>query len=223
MSDQTSADIGRARPDLTSQWIAAIVASAVVGFVMAMIAAIVRDAFDLTGPNAGMFATVFLFALEIVTAVPSFAVYANRTAAVLRQRLPELPVLTWYVLHALFGIVLGTGVAATEMATEPAPYEPPETSLVASIFIGGAIAGALLGAVIGTLQAWVLRKAARTVGIWIGWSTLGGTAFALFALALYIDTSPNLWYQLQTQLLGFVIAVLAGLALLPAVHRLKPR
>ena len=71
-----------------------------------------------------------------------------------------------------------------EMATEPAPYELPETSLVASIFIGGAIAGALLGAVIGTLQAWVLRKAARTVGIWIGWSTLGGTAFALFALAL---------------------------------------
>ena len=223
MSDQAGADIGQARPDLTSQWIVAIVASAVVGFVMAMIAAVVRDAFDLTGPNAGVPATVFLFALEIATAVPSFTVYANRTAAVLRSKLPDLPVLTWYVLHVLFGVVLGTAVAFTEMGTEPAADEPPETQLVIGIFIGGAIAGALIGVVVGALQAWVLRKAARTVGIWIRWSTLGGTAFMLFALALYIDTSPNLWYQLQTQLLGFVIAVLAGVTLLPAVHRLEPR
>jgi hypothetical protein len=223
MTDADSAGAGRSGSDLTSQWIVAIVTSAIVGFVMAMIAAVVRDAFDLTSPTAGALATVFLFALEIVAAVPSFTVYANRTAAVLGQRLPGLPTLTWYALHVLFGIVLGAVVALTEMGTEPSPYEPPERSVVAGIFIGGAIAGALIGVVIGGLQALVLRKAARAVGAWVAWSTLGGASFSLFALALYIDPSPNLWYQLQAQALGFVIAIVAGMALLPAVYRLNPR
>ena len=223
MSNQGSGYLGPSQPDLGSQWIAAILISAVVGFVMAMIAAVIRDAFDLTGPNAGVLATGVLFAVEIVAAVPSFAVYANRTAAVLRQKLPELPVLTWYALHVLLGVALGAVVALTEMGTEPTPYEPPETSVAAGLFVGGAIAGAVLGVTVGGLQALVLRKAARTVGMWVGWSALGGTAFALFALALYIDTSLSLWYQLQTQLLGFAIAVVSGLALLPAVHRLQPR
>ena len=221
MSDQGLAD--RTPSGLTSQWIGAIVASAAVGFVMAMIAAVIRDAFDLTVPNAGFLATALLFAVEIVTAVPSYAVYANRTGAVLRQKLPNLPTLTWYVLHVLFGVALGTVVALTEMGTEQTPYEAPDTSLVIGIAIGGVIAGALLGVVVGALQGLVLRNATRSVGRWVAWSTVGGTAFALFAITLYFDTSPSFWYQVHTQAVGFAIAVLSGLALLPTVHRLEPR
>jgi hypothetical protein len=164
-----------------------------------------------------------LFATEIVTAVPSFAVYASRTGVVLRRRLPAFPVLTWYALHVLLGVALGVIVAYLERAVEPAPYDPPTLSDVLGIGLGGLLAGAVLGAVLGALQGLVLRKAARTVGRWTAFSTLGGTAFALFALTLYIPGDHSIASEVLTLAVGFVIAVMAGLALLPAVHKLEPR
>jgi hypothetical protein len=208
---------------IASQWFQAIVASALVGVVMGAIAYAMRQAFGLTSPKAGLFATLLLFMTEIVTAVPSFAVYANRTGAVLRQKLPGFPVLTWYALHVLLGVVLGIVVAFLERSVEPAPYEPPAPAAVTSTAFGGVFFGALIGAAVGALQALVLRKAARTVGIWVAWSALGGTALGLFALALYIPGDHGLVSEAATLGLGAVVAIIAGMALLPAVHRLRPR
>jgi hypothetical protein len=213
-----------AQADLSRQWIAAIVASAVVGFVMGGIAYATRQAFDLTTPNAGALATLFLFATEIVTAVPSFAVYANRTGAVLRAKLPRFPQLTWNALHVMLGIGLGIVVASLELGTEPAPPDAPASGseVVTGLAIGGVIAGAMLGAAIGWLQGRVLRKAARSVGRWIGFSTLGGTALGLIALTEYIPGDRSSTSETLTLGVGALIAIVAGVALLPALHRLEP-
>jgi hypothetical protein len=208
--------------DIGGQWVQAIVASALVGLVMGGIAYAMRQAFDLTSPRAGVLTTLLLFATEIVTAVPSFAVYANRTGAILRNRLPAFPVLTWYALHVLIGVVVGIIVAYFERGVEPAPYESPAVAVVISLAFGGVVSGALIGAVVGGLQALVLRKAARTVGMWVAWSTLGGTAFGLFALVLYVPGDHSIASEILTLGVGALIAVLAGMALLPAVRRLHP-
>ena len=223
MSDPVSGGSTRLPQDLTSQWVQAIVASALVGIAMGGIAYAVRQALDQTSPNAGAFATLLLFVTEIVCAVPSFAVYANRTGAILRRLLPAFPTLTWYALHVMLGVALGAIVAYVERGVEPAPHDPPALSLVMSAAFGGVLAGLALGAAIGALQALALRKAARTVGRWVTWSTVGGAAFGLFALALYVPGDHSIASEMRTLGLGAVIAVLAGLALLPAVHRLEPR
>ena len=214
-----------AQSDLGRQWIAATVASALVGFVMGGIAYAMRQAFDLTSPNAGVLATLLLFATEIATAVPSFAVYANRTGIVLRAKLPRFPQLTWNALHVLLGIGLGIVVASLEMGMGSASPEAdaPASGVVASTAIGGVIAGAMLGAAIGGLQARVLRKAARAVGLWVGFSALGGTALGLIALTYYVPGDQLVASELQTLGLGAIIAVIAGVALLPALHRLEPQ
>jgi hypothetical protein len=222
MSDPAGVGADRSPPAVTSGWVQAIVTSALVGFVMGGIAYAVRQVFGLTSPDAGFVATLLLFATEIVTAVPSFAVYANRTGVILRRKLPAFPTLTWYALHVLIGVAVGTLVAYVERGSEPAPYEPPARSVAMSLAFGGVLAGAIIGAAVGGLQALVLRKAARSVGRWIGFSALGGTAFGLFAFALYIPGDHGIASEMLTLGLGAVIAVAAGLALLPAVHRLQP-
>jgi hypothetical protein len=222
MADPVSPGRDRSQPDIKSEWISAIVTSAVVGFVMGVIAYAVRQLFGLTSPDAGFLATLLLFVTEIATAVPSFAVYANRTGAILRRKLPAFPTLTWYALHVLLGVALGTIVAYLERGMEPAAFDPPTRSMVMQTVFGGIMSGAIIGAAVGGLQALVLRQAARAVGIWIGFSTLGCTALGLFALSLYIPGDHSIASEILTLGLGGIIAMVAGVTLLPAVHRLQP-
>jgi hypothetical protein len=59
--------------------------------------------------------------------------------------------------------------------------------------------------------------------MWIAWSALGGTALALFALVLYIPADRSFASELLMLVVGFAVAVAAGVALLPAVRALQPR
>jgi hypothetical protein len=91
------------------------------------------------------------------------------------------------------------------------------------VAVGGMMTGAVVGAATGGLQALVLRKAVREVGDWIRWSALAGTTFGGYALVLAIGSDQPLTDEVLTQLLGAAIAVAAGVAMLPALHHLKPR
>lgn len=222
MSGPDDTEFDRDRQILTSDWTKAIVASALIGFVMEGTAYLMHQAFGLTGSSANKVGILLLFVTQIVTAVLSFAVYANRTAAVLRRRLPGFPTLTWYALHVLFGIALGATIAFFGIDMDTTSIEPTTAEVIA-VAIGGAIAGGFLGFAVGALQALVLRKVARTVGTWIRWSTIGGTAFALFAIGFYIPEDRSIASEGLSLSVGFAIAVAAGLGMLPAVHRLQPR
>jgi hypothetical protein len=194
-----------------------------VGVALALVAFAVRQMLGMPDPNAGFVARAVLFAAEIVTAAAALAVYATRTGAVLLEKLPAFPTLTWNALHILIGVVLGAFIALGEMGAEPTPYEAPELSLVASIAIGGVVAGAFIGAALGALQALVLRNVVREVGTWIRWSALAGTAFGGYALVLYIGSEPALDNEIKTQLISFVVAVVGAIVMLPALHRLQPK
>src|SRR5262245_8114422 len=156
-----AASLDRSSQILSADWVKANVVAAAAAFVLGLVAFVVREMIGMPDPDAGWGARVLLVAVEVVTAATAFAIYATRTGAVIRQKLPQFPELTWNALHVLIGVAVGAVVAAIEMGMEPAPREPPTTPVVVSMAIGGALAGAFLGAIWGALQSLVLRKVAR--------------------------------------------------------------
>src|SRR5262245_17153040 len=218
-----AASLDRSSQILSADWVRANVVAAAAAFVLALVAFVVREMLGMPDPDAGWGARVVLVAVEVVTAATAFAIYATRTGAVIRQKLREFPELTWHALHVLIGVAVGRAAAAVEMGAGPATVEPPTGPLVVSMAIRGAVAGAVLAAILGALQSLVLRKVAREVSSWIGWSVLAGTTFAAYALVLYIDADRSLGNEILTQLVSFAVAVVGGVVMLPALHRLAPR
>jgi len=209
-------------PGLDAAWLRANVDAAGVSFVLGLVTYAIRQALGLPDPDAPLLVKATMVAAETVAAAATFAVYAVRTGAVLAQKLPAFPPLTWNALHILAGIVVGAGIGLLSAGATPEPYEPPSLSLVTGMTVAGMLMGAILGGVLGTAQALVLRKAVRDVSLWIRWSAISGTAFGLFALALYINSDQSLGSEVLLLVLSFIIAVAAGLLMLPAVDRIEP-
>jgi hypothetical protein len=197
--------------------------AAAAAFVLGLAAFGIRQMLGLPDPDAGLVARTVMVAVEIGTAAAAYAVYSVRTGTVLRGRLPAFPALTWNVVHLFMGLVVGAAIGILQMDAEPAVRESPAPSLVAGMAIGGILAGAAIGAGWGVLQALILRKAAREVGFWISWSALSGTTFGAYALVLYIGSDQTLASESLTQFLSFAITLVAGIVMLPALHRLQPR
>ncbi len=120
------------------------------------------------------------------------------------------------------GLGVGTVVALLELEADSATRENLTSSSILRMAVGGAMLGAFMGAGAGALQALVLRKAAREVGDWIRWSALAGTTLGGYALALGIGSDQPLRDEVLVQLLGFAIAIVAGIMMLPALLRLRP-
>ena len=218
-----SADLAQSPYDLGADWIRANVAAAAATFVLGLATFGLRQMLDLPDPNAGAFAKALLALAEMLAAATGFAIYAVRTGAVLRRKLPDFPPLTWNALHILIGCGVGATVAFVELSAGPTTTrESVPISTILSIAVGGMMTGAAIGAVAGGMQALVLRKAARGVGDWLRWSALAGTTFGAYALALAIGSDQPLTDEVLTQLLGAAIAVAAGVVMLPALHRLQP-
>lgn len=217
------AGLDRSPQGLAVDWIRANVAAAVAGFVLGLAAFGVREMLGMPDPDAGVIAKAVLVLAEVLAAAATSTIYAMRTGAVLLRKLPAFPPLTWNTFHAMIGIGVGLFVAVTAMGAEPAAREGPAASVILSIAIGGVLAGSFLGAAMGGAQALILHKAAREVGDWVRWSALAGTTFGAYALALNVGPDQTLANEILIQLIGFVVAVAAGLVMLPAFHRLQPR
>jgi len=217
-----SADLARSPTDMSVDWIRANVAAALVSFILGIATFALRQMLGLPDPEAGGFARALQSIAEVFAAVVGFAVYGVRTGMVLQRKLPSFPPLTWQALHILMGLGVGVVVALLELDMDSAPRENRTPPSILSIAASGAMLGAFLGAGAGALQALILRKAAREVGDWIRWSALAGTTLGGYALALGIGSDQPLRDEVLTQLLGFAIAIAAGIVMLPALLRLRP-
>jgi hypothetical protein len=207
---------------MSVDWIRANAVAALVSFVLGVATFGLRQMLGLPDPDAGAFARGLQGLAEVTAAIIGFAVYGMRTGTVLQRKLPSFPPLTWQALHILMGLGVGIVVALLELQADSAPRENLTPSSILSIAVGGMMIGAVMGAGAGALQALVLRKAAREVGDWIRWSALAGTTLGGYALALGIGSDQPLRDEVLTQLLGFAIAVAAGIVMLPALLRLRP-
>jgi hypothetical protein len=216
-----SADLARSPTDMSVDWIRANAVAALVSFILGVATFGLRQMLGLPDPEAGAFARALQGMAEVFAAIAGFAVYGMRTGTVLRRKLPSFPPLTWQALHILMGLGVGIVVALLELEADSAPRENL-TSSIFSMAVGGMMLGAFMGAGAGALQALVLRKAAREVGDWIRWSALAGTTLGGYALALGIGSDQPLRDEVLIQLLGFAIAIAAGIVMLPALLRLRP-
>ena len=222
MSIPESADLARSPTDMSVDWIRANAVAAFISLVLGVATFGLRQILGLPDPDAGVFVRALQGSAEVIAAIAGFAVYGVRTGAVLQRQLPRFPPLTWQALHILMGLGVGIAVALLELQADSAPRENLTTSSILSIAVGGMMIGAFMGAGAGVLQALVLRKAAREVGDWIRWSALAGTTLGGYALALGIGSDQPLRDEVLVQLLGFVIAIAAGVVMLPALLRLRP-
>jgi hypothetical protein len=217
-----SADLTRSPTDISVDWIRANAVAAFVSFVLGVATFGLRQMLGLPDPEAGVFARALQSTAEVFAAIAGFAIYGVRTGTVLQRKLPSFPPLTWQALHILMGLAVGLVVALLELDADSAPRENVTPSSILSIAVGATMLGAFMGAGAGALQALVLRKAAREVGDWIRWSALSGTTLGAYALALGIGSDQPLRDEVLTQLLGFAIAIAAGIVMLPALLRLRP-
>jgi hypothetical protein len=217
-----SADIAHSPTDISVDWIRANAVAALVSFILGVATFGLRQMLGLPDPEAGAFARALQGLAEVIAAIAGFAIYGVRTGAVLQRKLPSFPPLTWQALHILMGFGVGIVVASLELQADSAPRENLAPSSILNVAMGGTMIGAFMGAVVGALQALVLRKAAREVGDWIRWSALAGTTLGGYALALGIGSDQPLRDEVLTQLLGFAIAIAAGIVMLPALLRLRP-
>ena len=222
MSVPESADLAHSPTDMSVDWIRANVVAALVSFVLGVATFSLRQMLGLPDPEAGAFARALQSMAEVFAAIAGFAVYGVRTGLVLQRKLPGFPPLTWQALHVLMGLGVGVVVALLELEVDSAPRENLTLSSILNVAAGGTMLGAFMGAGAGALQALVLRKAAREVGDWIRWSALAGTTLGGYALALGIGSDQPLRDEVLTQLLGFAIAIAAGIVMLPALLRLRP-
>jgi hypothetical protein len=222
MSVPESADMAHSPTDMSVDWIRANAVAAFVSLVLGVATFGLRQMLGLPDPDAGAFARGLQGLAEVIAAIVGFAIYGVRTGAVLQRKLPGFPPLTWQALHVLMGLGVGVVVASLELQADSAPRENLTTSSILSAAMAGMMIGAVMGAGAGALQALVLRKAAREVGDWIRWSALAGTTLGGYALALGIGSDQPLRDEILTQLLGFAIAVAAGIVMLPALLRLRP-
>ena len=152
-----------------------------------------------------------------------FAVFAWLSGGVLSRKLPVFPMQTWILLHVAAGFALGVLISPAATIPEELDPEPLEIELIALVTVAAMVVGAVLGALFGSLQALVLRTAARGLGTWIGFSALAGTALAIVVLATYLGPDAGLMKEVVGQAAAFMMQVVAAMILLPAVRRLQPR
>jgi MFS family permease len=210
-------------PSLRYRWIKANVYGALLFAVVGLIMIAVSRMLAVNDPDTTIATTiVFLVAGSMLSAY-ALGLWGRLTGAVLSRKLPVLPMRTWIALHAFMGLAVGLFVSTVLTIPEVDP-EPVEFAAGAVLVIVTTVFGMIVGALAGVLQGLVLRKAARSVRAWIGYSMLAaGLVSGLGVLAVILGpetaTASDLFDIMLTFIAGLVIATL----LLPAVRRLQPR
>ena len=175
------------------------------------------------GVRAGALAAYMT--IETVLAFVSFGAYASLIGGVLQQVVPVFPWRDWIAVHLAMGLVAGPCVALLMAEPDdPEPMDWSDTGLVVFLFTAGPALGALLGAAIGALQAVVLKRVARGMLRWIGFSALsvGVMALALLPALLAIPQQRTLGTEIIGEGALVVAGVLAAVMMLPALGRLRP-
>jgi hypothetical protein len=209
-------------PSIGYRWVKANVYSALITAVLTFALYGLRQVLAVGDPQTATPAKViFVITGSIVTAL-ALAIFARLTGAVLARKLGSFPSRAWTLLHVFIGLTLGAMISAGDMGSVEV-----EAELDADAMVGTAallmIIGVLGGAAFGSLQAFVLRKAARNVRVWIGYSTLGGIALGIAALTALYGPQSGFVSEVTSQIVSAVATVMFAVILLPAVRRLEPR
>ena len=209
-------------PSIGYRWIKANIYSALFTAVLGFLVYALARGLAVSDPETGVIArSVFIAAGSIITAL-GFAVYARLTAGVLSRKLPGFPVLTWCLLHILIGLALGALLSLSEISVGETVEQAGDESIL-GIALTTVMIGILAGGIFGSLQALVLRKAARNAKIWVGYSALGGVAFGVALLIAFYGPQSGVRNELVSEVVGAVVTVVIAIILLPAVRRLEPR
>jgi hypothetical protein len=210
-------------PSLAYRWVKANVYSALFNVVTGFIVLGLGRALSVRDPaTSAVTISIFVVLSGLITAV-TLAVFARLTGGVLRRKLPLFPMQTWLVLHVVVGCIFGMAVAPAATVPDEVDPEPLDTGTVLVFAIASVPIGMLLGAVFGSLQALVLRKAARGLAAWIAFSALAGTMLGVVMLVVALGPQTGFANDIVSEAATFVAAIMAGLILLPAVRRLRPR
>jgi hypothetical protein len=229
---------------------------------------------DLPGPSELNPASITVVLAAISWGLPAI-LYGVLTASILRGRLPAFKKRNWIGLHVVVGLVSSAAAAAIVagylgiggdgqrlhswanwlLNTDIASCATADSASFRKLFIIGGVpiiasplVAAIAGAIIGSIQALVLRGAARDLVAWSGLSALAAASGSLvgtlrplerfFELSKLIDPesarngyAPNDAYHNFLDLLftgiGSVLLLLPTIVtasiMLVAVHRLRPR
>jgi hypothetical protein len=152
----------------------------------------------------------------------AFAVYARLTGSVLARKLSDFPARTWILVHVLLGLASGACLAATQTGQLAVEADVDPDGMLGTV-LTVLVFGLLVGAAVGSLEGVVLRKVARGVRRWIGYSTLGGFVLGLNLLVVLFWQEPGWRWALMSELGGVIVNLIAAVILLPAVRRLEQR
>ena len=211
-----------AMPPIAVHWVKNNVVAAVISAVASLCIYGMRQATGGADADAGLPATVILYATAIALWAFSGSVDGLLTGAVLQRVVPLLPARIWIGLDAAMTVAVGVG---NELAflTASGDSRIADNGSMGEVLMAGLVAGAAMGAVIGGLQALVLRKAALGTGTWIACTS---AAFAIvlcvFAIAGRLwDTGGGLAGELANQAVAVLSSAIIALVTLPALRRLR--
>ncbi len=223
-----------AGPSIGRAWIKANAIAAAVFAATGLLVIVGDRILSIGDPVTDPLVRAIAAAVYFVATLAGLVAYATLIGGALNRKLPAFPWLGWSALHIGFGVALGALAAATVLlnnvpAGEVVPTAMPKSKAVMALIVFTGIAvGSVMGAVVGGLQAVVLRKAARGVGAWIGWSTVAGVVLALsfLAVAFYMaHAAPGrgLTQDLVFEAIAFFGTMIGAVVMLPAVSRLRAR
>ena len=221
MGDDLTGDTRRA---LSRQWIKANVlggvAYAAAIFANSLIASLLWTEAGYTTVALAMVAVA-----SVVTQSFGFVVLGYLTGVVLRRKLPLLPLRAWLILHGLIGAVLGLliGAVVSIVGNELDTREPDDLFVLPALLIAVGILGALSGGALGGFQALVLRRTAKGLKSWIGYSSLAGMVLMVMVPIDFYGPASGLVRELLDAVAVILGAAAGAFIMLPALHRLAPR
>jgi len=222
-----------------------------------------RDKLDLAAPSEFNPTSVIVVLAATSWGLPAI-LYGVLTAPILKGRLPAFKKRNWIGLHIVVGLVLSAAAAVIVagywwmnwlLDTDVLSYATADELSFRKLFLIGGVpiiapplVAAIAGAIIGSIQALVLRNAARELVVWSGLSALAAASGSIvgslrplerfFELSKVIDPESarngyapidayhnllDLFFTTIGSALLLLPSIVSASIMLVAVRRLRPR
>jgi hypothetical protein len=209
-------------PSIGYRWIKAHAYSALFTAVVGFLIYALRRVLAIGDPDTSAIVVGFSVAAGSILLASTAAIYAVLTGWVLARQLGTFPMRAWLLLHGFIGLAAGILASLGEVGAMEVQAELDTETMLGTV-LTTMVLGVLAGAAIGSVQALLLRRAARSVRLWIGYSALGGAVLGLSLLIGFALPLRGIGGVFGNEIAGALATLLMGLILLPAVRRLEPR